>query len=56
MKSPQSPSPKRRPYDAPALTRQSNLKSITLFTSFDGRSGSGNDGSGGSEPRQADRG
>jgi hypothetical protein len=37
MKTPQNPSPKRRPYDAPMLTRQSNLKSITLFTSSDTR-------------------
>jgi hypothetical protein len=49
MKTPQNPSQKRRPYDAPMLTRQSNLKSITLFTSYDARGGSDTQGG---EPRE----
>jgi len=51
MKSPQNPTQKRRPYDAPVLTRQSNLKSITLFTSYDG--GGNASGGGKNEHRDA---
>lgn len=51
MNAPKNPTQKRRPYDAPMLTRQSNLKSITLFTSYDARGGSGGSTSGGGEPR-----
>lgn len=55
MKSPENPpKEKKRPYDAPMLTRQSNLKSITLFTNFDGgRDGGGNTGG---EPHHRDDG
>ena len=56
MKSPKNPTQKCRPYDAPMLTRQNNLKSITLFTSFDGRGGSGTGDGGGGEPRHQDNG
>jgi len=56
MNSPKNPTQKRRPYDAPVLTRQSNLKSITLFTSYDAKGGSGGSGNGGGEPRYQDQG